>query len=313
MAVTAVNKISSQLTEEPTGHRQYDVLYEVITNDVADGPAIVRQASDLPKIGDTYSYGNDSDQYAACVTRGPFSLKSVDTSRKVWSVPVVYSSRPAEGSNQSNNGKDNPIDWEWEVSGSFAQNTKAALKDRNGNRIVNAADEPFIPAPEMDDPRIVLVLKKNTANINLLTWGLFRGACNSIAVWGLASRQAKVMQWSWQVRRIGAFEYIENQWEIHIIYDVNGTTWDYAPLNQGFREKLGVNPDGTPNYVQIRDAHGNLIRQPHLLDATGAKLMAGADPVFYDGANGLDPYELDTEVDYSLVFPASLPGPIIFA
>lgn len=312
MAVTDVNKISAEMTEEPTGHRAYTVLYEVITNDVNDGPAVVRQAATLPQIGDTYSYGNDTDQYAACVTRGPISLESADKTRKKWRVPVIYTSRPAEGSNPANKGKDNPVDWEWEVSASFAQNTKAVLHDKDGLSVWNTAHEPFIPAPEMDDPRLVIVLKKNTPTISLLTWARYRGTVNSEPFWGLAARQIKIMQWSWNVRRIGYVEYIENTIECHIIYDETGRTWDFMPLNQGFRERLGFNPDGTWKYRQIRDDSGNLIRQPVPLDAFGKKLLAGADPLFFDGTGVLDPFQIDREEDFSVIFPESLPGPIVF-
>lgn len=307
MAVTDVNKISSELAEEPTGHRQYDVLYEVITNDANDGPQVVRQASGLPKIGDQYAYGNDSDPFAACVSRGPFRIRSIEQTRKVWSVPLQYSSRPAEGSNPENNGKDNPVDWAWEVGGSFASYMKAVLKDRNGNAVVNAAGEPFIPAPEDDDPRMVLTLKKNTPSLNLATWSQFRGAVNADAIWGLQARMVRLAQWTFAVRRVGYYAYIENNYELHINWD----KWNFEPLNQGFREKIGINLDGTPKYQEIVDARGQRVRMPHPLDAGGAKLLEGQPLIFYDGAAGLNPYEIAKEQTFADIFPAALPGPFI--
>lgn len=227
---------------------------------------------------------------------------------KVWNVPVTYSSRPyAQGTgNPADVGKDNPVDWEWKVSGSFASYLKAVTKDWNGTAVLNSADEPFIPLPEQDDPRDVLVLEKNTANIDLSVRKQFRGAVNSLPIWGLDAREAKLMQWEFQVCWNGIDAYISNRFEIHIQYG----GWLFQPLDQGFREKVGI-VNGLNDYREIT-VRGERIRTPALLDGAGARLLAGNNPVFFDGAGGNPAaFEIEPEKDFFDLFPGLLPGPFV--
>ena len=299
----AVLNVVGNVVEEV--HREYTVTYRVITSTRADGPYVVLSSGNLPQRGQYYSYGNDLDIFATCKQIGPARLERGEDSGKVWLVDAVFSTKGSSRDPADNPG--DPISWAWKVRGSFGSGQRYYVKDANGRAIVNSAGDPYEDVPPVDEPRMTLSLEKNTATIDIDQWAETRGKVNSAAIWGLAARRVKLLQWSWDVQWTGqGAAYVANKFEV----EINDEGYYYQPRDEGFHELLGVKADGSRNTRHIK-AEGELVSKPQLLNGQGLVLPAGQAPVYFDAAAGATQrYELEGEYDFTQIFPSVLPGPI---
>ncbi len=297
MAVDQVNLIKSEYSDGEDGHREYTTTFEVITTLVTDGPITVMSDGSVPARGDFYVWGAETDLWAFCNSRR-LTLRSVEQSRKVWRLVCTFSTRPRERCEDSQ--WDDPLDEPLKISGSFLKRTKPADKDRNGDPILNAVEEPFVPAIEKPDAIDTLVISGNFADIDLLLRKQFINTVNVAPIWGLLARELRMSRWDWSIAYYGQCNaYVPQTFE----FEIKDGGWTDEALNQGWRYKVGVNPDGTNKYRTFDSDHDEPLNHPRLLDAAGAPLAAAAAPVFLE-------FEVETETDYTLLpLPDPLPGP----
>ena len=299
MTAAAARPITSSMHWDPDHQRAYTSVYEVITNDVNDGPITALNASGIPPYRSTYSFGNDFDNWAFAHD-ATANVRDVEETRKMWTVTVNFSTRP---SFRCGDFKiENPLSEPVRLSGSFMQFTRAATKDRNDAALLNSVDEPFVPPIEIDDSRKVLVIQKNTVAISLSNWADYSDTVNSAAIWGLSARMVKLNQWRWAVQYWGTCgAYISNEWEFHINYEL----WNHRPLNAGFRHL----PAGAarPDYETIMDTKDMPRHQPTPLSLAGAiiDVAGGGTPIYKN-------FEIYEERDFTTIgVPNPLPGPFI--
>ncbi len=300
MSIVSVDPISSELSIDANWHRTYTSVYQVITDDVNDGPITVVNASGIPNYGASYQWGNDSDSWAFCQAAHPRLVNVKDTSRQ-WYVTITHSTIART---QQDFNRESPLDWRPIISGSFAKFTKAATQDKDGNPITNSVEEPFVPALEMDDSRDSLVIQVNTPSINLALRAQARNKVNSSTIWGLPSRAVKLNQWAWGVRYYGLTPYIENQFEFEINYEL----WNHKQLDAGFRKLVDAGAaDLAEKYRTIMDDIDTPRHQPTPLDGNGDILDLTATPagVYLD-------FEIYDEFNFlALPVPNPLPGPFV--
>jgi hypothetical protein len=311
MSVSSVQAVASDSNRQEDFHRTYTIKFRVITDDVLDGPNTVLDGNGVPRLGDSYAFGNDTDGNATARTFA-VKLMTEKDSRRLWEVTVSYSTQGGTSDKQSggNGSGSSPIDWGWRVSGSFFSHMRAPTKDRNGRALVNLVQEPFLPPPEIDDPQLTIVLEKNHPTFSISTWANARGKVNSVAIWGLERRQLKLRAWPFQVHWVSqSFAYTSSRLEFQV--NTNPGFY-YEPLNCGFRELVGFDEDGKAKYAVARSDDWVPLSRPRLLDEVGQFANDAADPVFFDQAAGdLQRFELEDEYDFSTFLPPALPGPFI--
>ena len=322
MAVVGTARpIQSQISVDEEFGRSYTSTYEVVTNDATDGPALVLTATGLPAFGAPYSWYNTFDDFAYCVG-GSATLRELKATRMLWTVTIKHetpkssksggkgatSRQPSTGSPNPISERQDPVNEPWEISGSFAQYQRPATKDMFGDPIQNTVEEPFIPAIEVDDSRRTLVLRKNTATLNLGTWSDYSNTVNSDPMWGLLPRQVKLTQWSWSIRWYGPQKsYIENVYEFHISNDRddqgNVVGWTHVILNEGFRKLVDSqsdNPETRYQRIALKDQPTN---KPTMLDDIGVPIVKGAEDPHYLK------FKIYEERNFmALGIPANLPG-----
>lgn len=248
--------------------RTYESVYRVQTDDKLDGPITAANAvmAYIGGPGAPYQWGNDTDGLAFAYPHPAATQEQPDNqgARKFWRVTVIYSTRSFPTCREES--YDSPLDMPARWSGSFVERLKIAKEDINGAPVANSADEPFFPAPEIDDPTDTLRVTFNTASIDLALRASFRGRTNETEWRGLAARTVRMRQWAWEPQVWGAcFHYVAHTIEL----EINTDKFNERRLDEGFRTKAVAG--GVVTYSPILDASKRPITSPHPLDG-GAKL-----------------------------------------
>jgi hypothetical protein len=310
MAVTHVQPLEADGSAAETN--EYTVVYQVITDDVNDGPLTATTASGIPSRGSFYQFGNEAD-YWAFAESARAKLVSRDNSRKVWNVTITYR-HPSDTQQQNdapNASAADPLDIGWKISGSFANQQLPAEVDSTGAAVTNSVEEPFIDPPLMyDAPIDTLILEKNTATINLATRAACIGTVNSAEMWGLKKRQIKLARWDYRILYYGnGSSYVSNTFEFQIrstISEINGAEigWTDEVLDKGSRFIVNqFAADPRVRYANITDENGRFLVEK--LDGQGNVLPVG-DPLAWLQ------FKIELEYDFlALGIPDPLPGPFI--
>lgn len=187
----------------------------------------------------------------------------------LWEVGVDYKN----DRERSESPLDEPAEIEWDSE----QFQKPAVKNRDGDAILNAAGDPFDPPAEMDDSRRVVTVKKNLAVVP--TWILdYQDAVNSdscnIDGVSIAAGLAKVQRVS-----VGPEQSRNNVTfrQVTIVIHLQRDGWDLSILNRGFRYKSGTNRikiffDSTGGLASPSGEDATEPTEPVLLDSTGGVL-----------------------------------------
>lgn len=304
MTASDATRLQTSVRWDREWHRVYTSTYQVITNDLDDGPITVLSAQGIPTYGTTYTWGNDFDNWAFCDSANA-SLVREDETRRVWRVTITHSTMPRVRC--ADVQRENPLDEPPVLSGSFVQFTKPAEEDKDGKPIVNSVDEPFVPAVEINDSRDSLVIEVNTLSISLPQRAEAKDRVNKDHIWGLEPRTVLLKRWAWQKMTYGVCnEFIRHTYEFEINYD----KWNHKLFNVGYRKK---NPEATgedDKYLTIMDGRDQPRHQPTPLDLDGnvLDLAAGDDPVYVKDPDGFEIYK---EYDLRSLpgVPNPLPGP----
>lgn len=204
-------------------HRTYTTTYQVIT-DKEGGPLEASVAQGIPAYGSSYAYEGEFDDWAFCksvnINPVPTRINFGGQQAYKWLVTASHSSIPSD--HNPNTTRDNPLDDEPVISGSFAGFSRPAWRDKDNKVLKNTAHDMYTPPEETDDSIDTLRISFNTATIDLAFRTQFRNTVNESAIWGLAARQAKLVRWDYQVLYAGLqFAYIKHDFEFHISYKEN--------------------------------------------------------------------------------------------
>lgn len=304
MSVTAVTYISTQASEAEDGTVDYDVVMEARTDAVTDGAKTVLAHASVPKRGDTYAFGGDSDVAASCRSRSA-TVRDVNATRKVWRIALKYSSKGSSQDPGQNNGGD-PIDFGWHLSLGTKSRMVAPDKDRNGRAFVNTAGEPFLPPPEKDERYPVLRFTKNATSINLTAFSEAPGKVNSVAMWGAGVRLFKLDEWTADPHYIGpGVMYWAQKFDVEIKWGGHY----FQPPNMGHRELVFNATTAQFEPRAIVDALFIPVSRPMPLNELGAQRSPNDPTLFFDQAAGpLQKFEIEDEYDLSTLLPPVLPG-----
>lgn len=286
----------------------YTTVYNVRTNNQLDGPITVGAHPDLPRIGETYSVGNDSDTDAVCIS-GDIDRVPDDGTLLEWHVTAVHSTK-VQSTRDNTTARGNPLSngGQWKFSGSYIRGTKTVDKDTDGQVIMNSAREKKLY--EIPYGHDTLVLDGNSANIRLSQRAQAIYRVNATTIWGLPAHALLLTTWNYEIMWHGDTPFVHNHLEFEISYDLDHDGefigWDVEMLDEGTRQYLGDDiTTGKPKYWHMVDNRDNLIERD-LLDGEGVQLETG-DPPFY-----FPPKQLIREYTFqNLGLPTTLPGPFL--
>lgn len=264
----------------------YTRSFSVITDDPRDGPQIVRQAAGIPRYGDTYESGNDSDPAATCREIEP-QLKEPQHDQTKWKVICNYSSANDANSNQPENPLEREADVDWNGAeygrvvdiGDLVDDSGAVLEE--DVQIESSAGKPYRdPAPEIEDSHWIVTITKNLAAVP--PWILqYKNAVNSdvFTIDGIVIqiRMARIV-----APRIGKWQQENGVRYRQVSIDIDLKDPDIEPLGWILELPdygLGyLDDDG--KFVNSYDRAGQVQAQPIFLDGNGNPLDLGDDRVY---------------------------------
>lgn len=262
--------------------KSYTRRFLVQTSAMSDGPHLVQTAPGIPRIFDPHP--EDGAAYVVGIDPQPRREEPM-----IWDVIVTYSSDlptppPPDG---NGNPVDNPALRPTRYGMGQMIVSRVVDKDRNGNPIVNAAGQKFIPPVEIEHYIQVITVEKDESG---LAWGVADnvGSVNSNG-FSIAGHPFQ----AGQVRLAGVrqssfwennFLWFDTVYEFH--YDPLG--WQKHVLNQGTVKRVaaagGSLSPGAPGVTLqvITDKYGVPLNHPVNLDKNGQQLPDGATPVYLD-------------------------------
>lgn len=266
------------------GETEYTVVYYVSTDDVNDGPDTVRAASGIPRLGDSYTLGNDVDIRAVVTDKTARERESPFE----WEVDVKYSTRPKE----KEEAEPNPLQQPPEISLSFQSRNKVLSGyyndplNPNAEKnleigIISSNGELFDPQPEIEVADAVLTIKKNMPYASAAALMSIANTVNQTEFYGADPRQLRLMP----PQTDRAFDKIYGfYWPTTFQFVYRYDTWDLQLLNagtfymdSGVRKKFKDN-EGTP-FVGLLSATGSALNSSDT-DTIGRYISGGDAPTY---------------------------------
>jgi len=289
------------------GKHEITRRFQVICSTLADGPIIAANAIGIPKLFQTYVFGDEFHTYCRC--------RSIEPKRKapnsaVWEVECKYSTPELKeggggggghgggGNSTSGSGREvegqhqNPLIELPEVSTHFESKQGPVMSVFN---LTTGKIEPckastgevFVPPPQKDYSTLCLTIKRNEDLLRAphpLLSVLFQDTVNSDVFWGSAPGTVKCMsitaeRQQKQLADGSIFPFIKATYQFRF-----RDSWDLQILDTGSYYIVPGNPSQLPENNQApkkliaKGEDGHPI--PVLLDGKGGKLAEGKDPVY---------------------------------
>lgn len=267
MSIVSVGEVFNRSgTFNSQWKRTYQRTFRVVTDDTSYGPVLIRGA--LPvTLGNSYFVSSDELDNGSFLNEITFNSEGEDGLS--WLCTLSYG--PYDPSLYPQDPTQHPIDISWEP----AQFERQAIKDVNGDPVVNSANDKFNPAETMDDSRPVFIIVRNEKVYNDGVMATYRDTVNSDVFFGYAPQLVKCHSITGKLARdqdIGWY------WIVTYRFEWNKDGWHKKPLDAGYK----TYPEGATAPTVILDKIGVPISDVSLLDGNGNELPAGEDPVFLD-------------------------------
>lgn len=295
MSAKVLGRLDWSMTRDKDGHRDYKLKWLIETDSPLDGPVGVFNATGLPAIGSTFTFGNDVDAWAFCRPNAECSPVLTKEPNRLWTLTQNYSTRPIE--RDQTDEKTDPLLEPDRVSGSFVKYVKEITKDRNGDVLKTSSHELLKgPLLEFDHNRPTVKIGKSLATLPLATFSEMVDTVNDATLWGLSARMIKLSNVSWQRKY---YQTSTVYYTVDYEFDIDFTTFDRKAVDQGTKVlAAGGNANNPEDFEVYKDANGE--NTTILLDGNGAPLGNAASPVEID-------IEYYAESDFTLLgIPTSL-------
>jgi hypothetical protein len=270
--------------------RNYTRCFQVRTDSPLSGPEVaVSLVSALT--GALYS-SYPTDAFALLKS---FKPQQDSESPLWWTVQVEYSSQTKVQSQQD------PVPWNRPpvITGSFQKVEKVAERDKDGNLICNSAIMSFDPPILIEVAQGTVTVQQNVqltdAGLNFTTQYACYGCVNSNDLFlnFFPPDSCRYDGWEFQQEEFSGSPYWSLKWSFSVNLNTDTFTGDWnnlQVLDAGLVELV----DG--EWKNIKDANGNPVSQPVLLDGAGQKLPPAGVPVYLT----VSPY---TRKDFSTICP----------
>lgn len=287
-------RLSWSMDRDENGRRQYKLTSLVKCTSTNDGPNDVMNASGLPSIGSTWSFGGDSDPWAYCLPTMTCNPIVENEPNRWWKVEQTFATTTAgEVQRCQDTNVDNPLQEPDRVSGSFSKRSREVTKDYTGKDIRNSSFE-LIYGIERDFSDPTVTIEQNRSALGLSTFAAMIDTLNDAPLWGLPRGLIKLGNTSWTRNVFGSCSfYYTRRFEFEVRYE----GWQRDDIvDAGFKKvKSGgdvTDPDPT-NWVIIQDGQDRNMPTKSLLH--NGTVM---DKTTYVG-NGGQPDYIDEVLLYS--------------
>lgn len=298
MSIVSVERYGWSGGRDEEGNRIYNLIHEVVTDDVNDGPLTVMLAPGLPFPGSFWLFGNEADGWAFCTPAMKIEGHSIKGGEANihWLVTQQFSTK--SGARCQDTPIEDPLQEPQKVSGSFVKYTKEVTKNKDGDLLKTSSHELLRgPQMEFDHNRPTVHIEQNVLSLGLSTFAGLIDHVNDSNMWGLEPRHVKLSNASWERKVLGSCGFYYTR-----IFD-----FDIDQSELGFDRKVDdrgqmvlrgqwvKNPGVPPDWVPDPDADpANIKHFIRYHDANGNPAIA-----HLDGSGGLresgDPVEIDVE------------------
>lgn len=194
------------------------------------------------------------------------SLTCDQIDRFNWTVTGTWKNLTPEEKEKST--QPDPLSRPVSVSYSTREYERLAELDRDGEPVNNSATDQFNPAPVTRSGKAVLIAKKNFGSFDPSIADSLVFHLNSGSLFGYAARQLLCVAISAEQQTESVDDAELSYWQV--TFEFESDTEDYHKLklvDAGYRE---LNEDG--DLIKIRDAYGEEVAEPALLNGSGHKL-----------------------------------------
>ncbi len=253
--------------------RTFTVDFDELNNPAAR-PVLALRHAFIPKRGSMFPYDRAMFVDSRTVAPGEGPL--------VFKVTCNYITKTTGISVSGSSGASGPLSQKPEISWTFATSEEPIDRDINGKPILNSAQESFDPPISQSKDDLVLRYVRNERFFNPRFAMRFKGAVNSSTFLGVSPGLVKCTVFDGDKVYDNEFsDYFVVTYEFQFrLGMVAGKQygWLRRILDQGFRELLGKNEDGTPIWENIKDNAGNPLSEPALLNGSGRELALQTPP-----------------------------------
>lgn len=253
-------------TKTITGFVPVRVWQVELDSHINGAEAAIRSVNADPTLGSDIG---DAHPLNPFVFLSDLTAQSTD-SREIWRVIGTYKKISFD------EDAANPLEQPSQISWSSNVYTVPAIKDIDGNAIVNSAGQPFDPPLTEEERTLVATITYNRENWDPTIALDFENAVNvpatRIGQVNVGERQARIMEIGSDSETFEDLAYHK----VTIKVEMKPEVWDRDVLDQGI---LGLNDDG--KLVELTTDDGAKVTEPILLNGSGKKLdPPTADPVF---------------------------------
>ena len=217
---------------------EYTRSFIVVTDDPRDNVAVVREAPNIPRLGEGYP---DDRVYAWAHFIAPTQR---DGTPLVWDVGVLYSTDPGEWI-ENQNPLDRPPDVQWSTE-TF---TEEFVVDQNGVSVKNTANVPFDPPLTRLAAIPVCAVTRNQINFDPSVALQFVPCTNDHMFCGVGESKVLLSSMSGRFEKYGYGGYWQVTYDLKFKLDEDG--WEPPVANAGLLEwrevyelEFGEDPNG---------------------------------------------------------------------
>ena len=282
---------SLQIDED--ARRRYIVRYKCETTASEGAPQVRAQFDTTYPLGVTYyTDPYDSSTDTAAVRVRPFSIVpwrqgGKGSKARFWIDATFDTLGDRHCKDETFDGP--PWTHPWVRSSQSTRVMKPIFDDKDGVELMNYANEPYYPAPEIEQIDDVLVFQGNLQSVPFFTWSEFKargGAVNDAAIGPWPVRTLRIVELDWSEAFWGA---CQRYYQCRVAIAVNSATWDLVVEQFAFRE---ITDSGPPI---VYSNFNNGLPQPIDTDGEAADTPSTRT------------HKLHNEKDFSLIgFPMSL-------
>lgn len=297
MSVTRVTCLYASLSgrDDATGLREYEAKYAVEVDNPNDGPKVVKNASGIPRYGDYWRTGTESDVEARLIDK---QSSSDPENTLIHYVTCSYSTATNAAEGQAGAGAivpeqkeiDLAPEFEWDFverdvaryaayEAELVQGNRVLLKlGRRDNSqqipIANSARDFFDPPIQEDEARLVLRLSRAVGSYDPILAARYANALNSDTYLGFAPYVLLLKP----LRARAVFDKGVQYWRLSVEIHINFDGWTHDLWDVGMREywtpkEAKEIPGKKPGYNHIQNADNLPVTEPVLLDGKGHALV----------------------------------------
>lgn len=224
----------------------YEIEYKVVLDSERLGVNSALNAVDsetglrIPRKGEPYCFGDESDDAAICQSVDASRVARVDGGGVIYSVKARFATGGAEAE-EKEPSEDDPFTFD----ASYAQQSIALETDLDGRRVANAVGEPYNPSPERTLDVVRFTVKRTEARNPLRHMVGFQSFVNATEFWTFPPRTLKMLICpNWDGRK----------WNVTYNIEFNPLGYRPAIMERGFHYYESEETEGAESETESGDA-----------------------------------------------------------